>query len=241
VEIYAMNVWTYWEGEKHPFVDICLRSIEMVCEDDDFHLTTPENLHRYLPAGVLREEYLSLPQPALRADAIRAALLATHGGWWWDADTVAIRKPPDVGGARAIYMTWHNLPRRVLNGYLYMEQGVAIPWLDLVNRRLRESSMTVDWCILGESMLSDSLPATDGAVEVDRAMFLPIDIDSEVYRFFDPGNPMDLMNDRTVCFGLNYSWFMYHRRREMLMPPEQWGDSPLLIHRLLTYARSKLG
>jgi hypothetical protein len=234
-----MNVWTYWEGDKPPFIDVCLRSMQRVCHDVNFHIVTPDTINDYL-LNTLNPRYLQLPQPALRADAIRAALLATYGGWWWDADTIALQSPTSLPIAPAIYMTWTNPPRRILNGYIYLESTVAKPWLDNVNFMLESDFDSIDWCSLGEKLLTDTIPNLPGAIEIDRSRFLPIDIDSSVADFFSSRYPSDLINDNTICFGLNYSWFMYHHRKDMLLPQDEWKNSPLLIHKLLIQTLDQL-
>jgi len=244
-----MNVFTYWEREKPNYINLCLASIEKVCCEGGirFILVTPENLCNHLPDGVLHENYRLLPQPALRADCIRAALLATHGGWWWDADTVAIR-PPNLlsemyADANALYMTWSNPPRRALNGYIYFpkEHPVARAWLNKINDLLRRNPEEASWCSLGEALLTDMLNDCQDAREIDRRLFLPIDIDSSVATFFSEGDPQAYIEDDTVCFGLNHSWFMYHKPHDMELAPSRWVNSPLLIHQLLQYARDMGG
>lgn len=233
-------MWTYWEGFKPEYIDTCLRSMQRVCGDACV-IVTPETVGDYLSSGTLHDAYRTLPQPALRADAIRAALLATHGGWWWDADTVALRSPDivldTIPQAEAIYTTWTKPPIRVLNGYIYVAPGSQIgrDWLAHVNATLDRDPKSVDWCSLGEKTITAMMLDNPNAYRVSRDIFLPIDIDSDVARFFEPGWSWPLPG-RTVCFGLNHSWFMYHHAKDMLLPREQWSASPLRIHRLLHYA-----
>jgi len=208
---------------------------------DDFQLVTPENLDTYLPPGVLHDGWSRLPQPALRADCLRAALLATHGGWWWDADTLAFQKPPEPRGP-VVYMTWTRLPRRVLNGYIYMEKGypLALRWLSRINHVLRTNPKSVDWCSLGESVLTHDVSNDSRALEISRSLFLPIDIDSNVEEFFTLAKWNLYRGTDTVCFGLNHSYFVYHHPKAMTIPPDRWKDSPLLVHQLLTYFQERI-
>ena len=241
-----MNVWTYWEGPRWPHIDICLRSLEAACKRDDvtLHIVTPETVGDYIPQGVLNANYMALQQPALRADCIRAALLAVHGGWWWDADSIGFGTLTDLhakyGTPECLYLTWRREPRRVINGYIYFNAGspLAAAWLEQVNRVLTGDVNKIAWCSLGEHLLNYIVPEHAGSVEVERRLFLPVDIDSEVARFFRPGNPLDWIERDTVCFGLNHSWMVYRRkeRGEMLQPEHVRLASPLLIHRLLTLA-----
>ncbi|MBV6343458.1 hypothetical protein HWQ67_17945 [Candidatus Magnetobacterium casensis] len=233
------------------YIEVCLRSIDKLCRiaGIGFRLVTPEDLSDYVPTGYLEERYRSLKDVGQRVDCIRAALLARHGGWWWDADTVCVHPsflklgiPPHeylsqlCNGATAVYTVWDREPRRVLNGYVYVDKSpLATTWLAKVNAKLQEPEEPV-WCDLGEKILTPLFSAQEQARQVDRRMFLPIDIDSNVKRFFEPGNPQDLVTEQTICFGLNHSWFWYHRRRDMQLPRERWASSLLLIHQLLHLA-----
>jgi hypothetical protein len=231
-----------------PHIAVCLKSMAKACESPqiNFHLTNPENIGTYLDDGILHPNYLQLTQPALRADCIRAALLATHGGWWWDADTIAMQSPMALMAehpyASALYMTWTKPPLRVLNGYIYMKAGygTASRWLAQINEALAHSPSGIEWCSLGEKLLTDILPHCPHAHAIPRRLFLPIDIDSSVKTFFDPHDPCLLVQNDTVCFGLNHSWFMYHKPHQMTLPPNDWANSPLLIHRLLAQAQEAL-
>ena len=237
-----MNVFTYWEGSRPEYIQVCLDSMARVI-GYDFCLITPERLSDWLPAGTLHDAYRTLPQPALRADCIRAALLATHGGWWWDADTVAIQSPDVIldliPQAEAFYTTWTKPPTRVLNGYIYVapESQIGRDWLAHVNATLDRDPSSVDWCSLGEQAITAMMLDNPNAYRVNREVFLPIDIDSNVEEFFVAENSSKYdLSEHSVCFGLNHSWFMYHHARDMLMPQSEWWSSPLVIHQLLYWA-----
>ncbi len=240
-----MNVWTYWEGPRPPYIDVCLASMARVCDTPGvtFYLVTPENLPVFVHSSDLHPSYLALPEIALRADCIRAALLARHGGFWWDADTIGLRSPlPLVSAyaeADAIYTTWTKPPLRVLNGYIYLRRGckAARDWLNQINHALCHSLHGTSWCSLGEHLLSAMLPEQPRCRRIDRRLVLPIDIDANVRDFFRPGDFRAALIDDTVCYGLNHSWFMHHKRSAMTMPPAAWPDSRLLIHQLLCFAQ----
>jgi hypothetical protein len=204
---------------------------------DDFHLITPETLLDYISPGRINDRHGKL-QPAIRTCCIRAALLAEYGGWWWDADTIALRSPQELtqkhDSAAGIYLTWDEEPQRVLNGYIYLTRDAAAEWLGRINWTLTNDFDNIRWCSMGEGILTPLLLDNPEAVHVPRRLFLPIDVDSSVETFFNEGNPQTYMCPDTVSFGLNHSYFMYHHR-DLMTPP--W-DGSLLIHRLLRAAEA---
>lgn len=241
-----MNVWTYWEGPKPAYISLCLQSMRRACNVPgiSFEVVTPESVLKILPDKTLHKNYRILPQAALRADCIRAALLAEHGGWWWDADTIALRTPPIITSSSFFYMVWKNPPTRVLNGYIHLQKNseTAIAWLEEINQLLAEKVEAIAWCDLGEKILTDRLIGNNSAYEIHRSTYLPIDIDSNVQEFFTTNDFRKYITEHTICYGLNHSWFMYHHPKAMNMNPQEWQNSPLLIHQLLAaeLAKSKL-
>jgi hypothetical protein len=235
-----MNIFSYWEGPLPEYIDVCLKSIRKAC-GDDFVLVEPETVDVWLN-GHLHRNWKLLGQPALRADAIRAALLAVHGGWWLDADTVLFKHPQEVNETfpgEVLYMTWNRPPKRVLNGYIFMARGcrASLRWLERVNDTLARDPEKIDWTDIGEKAITSDLTDDPNAREIPRQLFLPIDIDSNVKAFFSTENPSRFIDHRsTVAFGLNHSWFMYHKSNEMTLPKSRWAESNLLIHKLLAGA-----
>lgn len=237
--VSEVRVWSYWEGSRPTHIKICLDSLFKVL-GDSFTLVTPETADTFLE-GCLNSNWKLLSQPALRADALRAALLAKHGGWWWDADTIAFKKPDFLHDrypeASALYASWTKLPTRVLNGYIWLPKNssIALEWLGAVNKAL-DHPEEIDWLSIGEKLLTKLLVHYPKAVKLHRTFMLPIDIDSDVKLFFEKGSLKTYLDLDPMCFGLNHSWFMYHKPVEMNLPVEKWPSSPLLIHKLLQYA-----
>lgn len=231
-------IWTYWEGDKPYYIDLCLRLMKLVL-GGNVTVLTPETVPLCVGTS-LDPNYLRLPNSALRADCIRAAVLATYGGWWWDADTVALRDPTDQLDPNEeheiLYCAWTRPPRRVLNGYIRFSRGskVAQSWLNAVNNELSNNFDSIDWCYLGERLLTGLVPACPTSQEIDRRLVLPVDIDSDVEQFFKPHRG-ELIPPDAYCYGLNHSYFMYHHQKQMNAPPDRWTD--ILIHRLMAYMR----
>lgn len=238
-----IDVWTYWQGDMPPHIRRCLRSIQSVCfRGTRYHAVTPLSLRYFLPQRLLGPKFHELENPAHRADCIRAALLAHHGGMWIDADTLGLRCPAEVASQHdLVYSVWDTQPRRVLNGYVYAQPGSAIAgqWLDGVNARLSDGDNS--WTAFGEGILTGLVDAAEPATvrEIPRTTFLPIDVDRDVEAFFQPGDPQDYIRPESVCFGLNHSYFWHGHREEMLLAGEALQNSPLLIHRLLAKYKDK--
>jgi hypothetical protein len=236
-----MNVWVYWEGPIPFHIQVCLDSMKRVC-GSILKIVTPENLCEFVPAGSINESFSLLREPAHRADCIRAALLAIHGGLYLDADTVMIKDPWTVmTGHHLTFAVWDAAPRRVLNGYVYAcpDSPIASGWLEQINACLARPEKEKSWTMFGEKILT---PLVDGAFpafinQVPRSTFLPIDIDSHIADFFSRKPWTDFLTNESVCFGLNHSWMMHNRRKDMLLDPGKWKSSPLLIHQLLAHAK----
>jgi hypothetical protein len=244
-----VNVWTYWEGPRLPYIDLCLESMARVCAAPgvEFRVVTPENLREFVNPTMIHSAYRRLPGPALRADCVRAALLAARGGWWWDADSLGLHPAAGLliryGNPQVAYMTWTKPPRRVINGYLYVAPGcgLAAEWLARINAMLRRRDRRCRiWGQLGEVILNELVSDRPGYVEIDRRLFLPVDIDSSVSDFFERMDFRPYLLPETVLFGLNHSWFVHHRRADVTLPPAEWGESPLLVHRLLHHVRTEM-
>lgn len=231
-----MRCFVYWEGPQPDYIGRCLRSVERVCRQTQFTLVTPETLAQFVPADALHPDFQTLHEPAHRADCIRAALLAHHGGFYFDADTVGLRDPAEVVSDHdLIYAVWDNQPRRVLNGYIYARPGslIATQWLAAINERLADlaSAQPTHWTGLGEGILTKLVDNADPASvrQVPRHTFLPIDVDRNVQQFFKAGDPRRFIMPSTVCYGLNHSYFWANHRE--LFEPVSRGSR--LIQKLL--------
>lgn len=247
------DVWVYWEGPTWPHIDLCLATLRRACREagDRLHLITGKNYGDFIPKGVLHPRWRDVKPLGVRSDCVRAAVLALHGGVYVDADTLAIQSPGRLlgngTGPHLAYCRWTEKPcRPVVAGYVGATPGsqIAARWLENVNRYLADEFARVQrdgWCLLGEACLT---PALDYWVEHGHGIrlkefplewVLPIEIDTEVQRFFQPLEFHDRLHVDTVLFGLNHSWFV-SRRPDDFRTREAWSDSPLLIHRLLHHA-----
>lgn len=234
-----MNVFTYWEGKKVPYIEACLDSVRYHCfADCRFHHVTPENFSKYVPDGVLHPNWKNIKELGVKSDCVRAACLFLYGGLYVDADTVMIRSPVGVidENADCAYMTWSTPPRRAIAGYIYCRPGspVAARWIENMNKKLAAGKW--GWTEIGEGCLTPAIDDGDQSRMqiLPLKTFLPIEIDLEVAKFFTKGNWKDHTIPSTVAFGLNHSWMVTRKPNEM----RAW-DSPqseLIIHQVLAHA-----
>lgn len=235
-----MKIFSYWEGPMPFWIDVCLKSMQRVF-GKDLTILDRESAIKLCPDAALT----GLHEPAHFADYLRVSLLSRYGGWWIDADTIAL-KPLRWLHDRFIafdmlYMTWTNQPRRVLNGYIYAREGSPITqkWMTALQDRLDLKIPIEKWTEIGEGVLTPLVDTVERTKtkEICRERFLPLDVDIHVRKLFEPGDPKDYIASDTCCFGLNHSWMMARRREDMELPIDQWKHSSLLIHRLLEEAR----
>jgi hypothetical protein len=230
-------IWSYWEGKKPPFIDLCLQTSQRVY-GDRFRLVTPKTLSEYLDGSEIHENWKQIPFIACKAACIRVALVHKYGGWWHDADTVALK--PRTPVLRKFTFTYWNRGR-VLNGYFGapINDPVMDCWLESINKVLaRIQHITFWWAALGESLVTPCM-LFHGGKRVPRKQWLPFDFSRDPEIFLRPIRPKSFqqMLRSSSLIGLNHSWLAEHAKKALLEPPGQQARSDLLIHRILTKAR----
>jgi hypothetical protein len=239
----VLNVFTYWEkppGSKQwPYISLCLDSIRYQCLDGClFHHVTSENISKYIPDGVLHSSWKKIKELGVKSDCVRAACLHLYGGLYIDADTVMLRSPKHLDtGADIAASEWSTPPRRVIAGYCYCAKGspVAERWVDQINDKLIGGN--AGWCELGEISLTRAMEGCDNYERWPLETFLPIEVDTEVEKFF---STQDIKtNGSTVAIGLNHSYMTRKHPSEMAVAgdtgPRAWmkrNKSKLCIHKI---------
>jgi len=135
-------VFTYWEGETHPFTELCISSINRIFGVRHKHLTD-----RTIGS------WISLPHPAstclhipFRSDYIRTLLLQNHGGWWFDCDVLLFRDPSELVQPTTpkiwnlIYWWKNEWVPLINNGILYSPQGST--WINEIAKSFQEVDTT---------------------------------------------------------------------------------------------------
>jgi hypothetical protein len=225
-----VNVFYYWANEKPAWIDVCLKSIERNCTDGTkFHLLTPESIEEGdtgaddIARNALPERWLELP-PGVGTDCLRAILLYELGGCWIDADTVCITNPANLiknrhNPSQFLYSRWPSQPDRVIAGYVYSPQGhlIARQWSQIVRSALLNAE-TIGWGELGEKTLTPMVNRSASAKsswQIPLETFMPVDIDTNVQRYFERSGWLDFATQNTIAFGLNYSWMMDKKGLDM--------------------------
>jgi hypothetical protein len=235
-----MNVFTYWEGPRVPYIEACLDAIRHHCyRECCFHHVTESNIKQYIPEGVLHPAWKSVTQPGVKSDCVRAACLYLYGGLYVDTDTVMLKSPAGIidPDADVAYMTWTLAPRRCVSEYVYCRPGspVAKRWLHGINATL--SAGNTGWTDFGEGCLASAIDPADSSKQqlLPLKTFLPLETDREVELLFTPRPWREFVDDNTIAFGLNHAWMTSRKKRDM----QQWDDprSSLAIHGLLAEAK----
>ena len=205
------KVWTYWEGDRPAYIDYCFQSMQKYCPN--LTILTPATVLPYI-RDLLHPNWQKLTRAAHRADVIRVAIMKKYGGTWVDADTVFIR-PFENFLRKEIdcdfgYCKWDD--GRVLNGYFYAKENSEImkDWLLQINKILFQLQSGVSWTSFGESIISPLVfgKFANMCTEIDRATFLPVNIDRIPYVFLEPLHVEAFIRENTVAVGLNHSWFV---------------------------------
>lgn len=90
------RIWTYWEGPRPPWINLCLRTIER--NIPGVEVLTPESWAAMYDGRDVPRETLDRQRPNVKSDFIRAWLLHRIGGIWIDADAIVFRDVRPIWG-----------------------------------------------------------------------------------------------------------------------------------------------
>lgn len=77
-----MAVYTFWEGPKPAYIDLCMRTWKV-----PYTVLNYDNLHEYTDLPIDKIKRFTLPQIS---DIVRVHVLRDQGGRWVDADTILL-------------------------------------------------------------------------------------------------------------------------------------------------------
>lgn len=130
------NVFTFWEGVKPPYIDLCMRSWPF-----PYILLNYNNLGEYIRGfdskkNIEKLKSFTLP---MQADYIRAHVLRDNGGYWLDCDTIVCSdKLPDA------FIFGDDVMRTNTIGFLHAPKDHTAIGL-----------FFADWCEYQEAVLND--------------------------------------------------------------------------------------
>lgn len=235
------NVWSYWQGHMPEYIKICIETMKRNC--DNFTLLTPENISDYIYNSPLDiDKCRKLNKAAHLADIYRVAVIFNHGGLWLDCDTIMINSLQTFKSMVSsyddsiFYSRWND--GRVLNGYFYAtkENPLIEEWLFKINQLIRRQSISNTWTLFGEKILTPLVNSCEfKTIEINRTIFLPINIDKIPWIFFEPFHWSNFVFDDTISIGLNNSWFK-DCVPQFFNSIEPWKGNGL-IHQLLNEMR----
>lgn len=87
VSAHQIRVWTYWEGPKTAFQELCEHSVARQV-GNLWHPISLENVGEWL---TLPKKVLEHHSCRVRSDYIRTALLYEYGGIWLDSDVLLLK------------------------------------------------------------------------------------------------------------------------------------------------------
>ena len=236
------KIFAYWENINGVFLPAyikkCLEKLNTLCVDYEVTLLTPENVDFYLKGTDLNPNWRNLSSIAHRVDCIRVAVMNKYGGLWVDADTVFLKQPKEVfykmNGSDLMYIKWDD--GRVLNGYFLCKAGSPImeEWLNKINLKLCNLSKEFTWTAFGETILTPLVDKyEDTCTEIDRSIFLPINIDRIPNIFFEDIDYKAFIKENTVTVGLNHSYFCNYYPDFILEDEEKIVTGDKIINQLM--------
>jgi hypothetical protein len=220
------KIWTYWEGPRPPYIDLCLESFEKM-KDCGYEVTlvTPNNVAQHLFGTGITERYKRVAHVEQRSDIVRVGLLHKYGGMWFDADTVMLNPPENLAAMldspvhSFTFTKWED--GRVINGYIG-----ATPNNPITGRMIQTINKILGHCgeffefpraMFGEILLDLCLDIhRDIGMHYPRQLVLPYN-----FNRLDPkgmvinGHKMDI--HKALCFGLNHSHFV-----DVKLPIVEW-------------------
>lgn len=158
-----MNVFTYWEGNKHGYIDLCHQTIAK--NNSNFILYTPDDIQKMdCMSEFVNDPYYKALMPAHRADIIRIKMLEQFGGVWIDSDFIAMNSFDTLleASIRNHSLYYYRDNWQPTNGILIAppKHSMIIEWsrkIDCVYSNLKRMNKipnpTTEWCSFGADQL----------------------------------------------------------------------------------------
>ncbi|WP_350270379.1 capsular polysaccharide synthesis protein [Brevibacterium sp. CBA3109] len=136
------------------YIRLCSETIEAQAGEWNVVLLDRDNVRDFVPD--LRADFFDIPEVAHRADYIRGAVLARHGGMWMDIDTIALRPLSLITDllplSGAVFYGWKSFQPSI--GLIAAEPGhqLILRWKKEMDSRL-DSGLSQRWSGIGYDLL----------------------------------------------------------------------------------------
>jgi len=228
--MYRPYLWTYWEGEKPEYIDLCLRSFYIHNSAwFTIKILTEKEIDNSL---MLNGDFKNLPI-SQKVDCLRIALLYQYGGMWVDADTLIIKPLIDVyrelENNDFLGIQWDT--GKVSNGYIAMKKQSKLgkELLKITNKKIKnvnENNLELirgyPWVYFGEDTFKNILPKYK-CKYLSRKVFVPVNFPfaENCDMFFEKGNIQGYIENNTKAIALNYSCFKKFHSDDYMNPKEE--------------------
>ena len=209
------QIWTYWEGERPPYIQHCLNTI-LKRAGVKVNLVTPRNLSEYIePGEILHKNCSRIMWIAQKVDCIRIALLYKYGGIWCDADTVFLKSAEHLFDSEYDFtgIKWKRTGR-ILNGYFMAQKGSKFlaQCVEYINRIVTTNFKTNykehGGVLFGECMFQEVWAKNRNLVKFwDLEIFLPIEFPFAKGIWYQRKNVRAFLTSNTIAVGLNHSQY----------------------------------
>lgn len=204
------QIFTYWEGEKPPYIEYCIDTI-IKNSGVKVHVITPENLNKYLPKNILNEQHKKLSVITQKTDCIRLGILYEHGGMWCDADTIFLKDcskwfNTDV---EFVAMQWTK-NKNVLNGYFFAKKNslFILKCLEYINNILKNKPKNYYYdasgCFFGESVFT-KISEKQQITTIPLSVFIPVEFPNDKDVWYKDIVINKFIKPETVAIAFNHS------------------------------------
>ena len=242
-----VNTFTYWEGPKPDYIQLCHETQKRHNENNYglFHSScytclTPENLREFdCLKPYLDDEFYNSLHPAHRADIVRVKLLETYGGVWIDSDFISMNSFDTLinSSSRHHKLYYYRDSWQATNGILIAppRHSIVVEWSRKIDcvfanlKRMKKVGNPYDgWCSFGADQLKVVLNvAIDSHQDLgwDRVQLIPY---GDMHRYFQTEDQIkDSLRSQVWpgCYGYMLfntgfpEWFKNLSREEILNGP----------------------